>query len=471
MGMPVQKVSIARPLNGWPRYRGRMILRAVQFGIPRRALTLALMLCCAVGSFAATISSARENRGGQKLSEKNTRYRTHRVRRGETLSGIAHRYGTSVRAIRDANNLRGSNVKAGSRLKIPVSSARSYGNAKKSTSSRSSSRRRSASRSRSRYTTSAYESNPTAGDISAGEDPVVRAAAVKALGQRNGTVVAIDPSNGRILAMVNQQLALSSGAEPCSTIKVPVAMAALSEGIVDKDTPVRLGNRQLDMNKALAYSNNRYFEKLGQKLGFERVRHYAHLFGLGEKAGWNIEGEQLGEYPSKVLPAKQGGVGKMCSFGRSIDMTPLQLGAMLMAISNGGTLYYLQHPRSAEELENFQPKVKRYLDIAPLIPDVSEGMLGATQYGTARRLRSSFTSEDVLGKTGTCSEGGTRYGWFGSYADSQQGRIVVVVFLQGDRSVYGPKAAGIAGQFYNELDKHDYFAKHSAPLPTESALN
>ena len=44
-------------------------------------------------------------------------------------------------------------------------------------------------------------------------------------GKLNGTVVAIDPSNGRILAMVNQKLALSSGAEPCSTIKVSVALA------------------------------------------------------------------------------------------------------------------------------------------------------------------------------------------------------------------------------------------------------
>jgi membrane peptidoglycan carboxypeptidase len=46
----------------------------------------------------------------------------------------------------------------------------------------------------------------------------------------NGTAVVIDPSNGRILAMVNQKLALSPGAEPCSTIKLTVAMAALSEG-------------------------------------------------------------------------------------------------------------------------------------------------------------------------------------------------------------------------------------------------
>lgn len=56
----------------------------------------------------------------------------------------------------------------------------------------------------------------------------------------NGTVVAIDPSNGRVLAMVNQKLALSAGAEPCSTIKVPVALAALSENLVTKDTKVML---------------------------------------------------------------------------------------------------------------------------------------------------------------------------------------------------------------------------------------
>ena len=69
-------------------------------------------------------------------------------------------------------------------------------------------------------------------DVTTGEDPVVRQAAIDALGDMNGTAVVINPSNGRILAMVNQKLALSPGAEPCSTIKITVAMAALSEGLV-----------------------------------------------------------------------------------------------------------------------------------------------------------------------------------------------------------------------------------------------
>ena len=70
---------------------------------------------------------------------------------------------------------------------------------------------------------------------------------VDALGDMNGTAVVIDPSNGRILAMVNQKLALSPGAEPCSTIKITVAMAALSEGIVTRDTMVQLPGFRMNM--------------------------------------------------------------------------------------------------------------------------------------------------------------------------------------------------------------------------------
>src|SRR5207248_3293547 len=137
------------------------------------------------------------------------------------------------------------------------------------------------------YLTSAFADDNTAGDLIAGEDAIVRAAAMDALGNLNGTVVALDPSNGRILAMVNQKLALAGGAEPCSTIKLSVALAALSEGIVDKDTVVRLGRRsRMNLTEALAVSNNAYFESLGRQLGFKKVAHYAHQFGLGEMAGW-----------------------------------------------------------------------------------------------------------------------------------------------------------------------------------------
>jgi penicillin-binding protein 2 len=309
-----------------------------------------------------------------------------------------------------------------------------------------------------RFSMSSFAGDIGAGDLTGGEDPVVRQAALDALGNMNGTVVAIEPTSGRVLAMVNQKLALSSGAQPCSTIKLSVALAALNEGLIQKDTEVALGRRSsMNLTEALAHSNNAYFEALGRRLGFEKVAYYAHQYGLGELAGYDIPGEQLGEYPDEVIPDKLGGVGKMCSFGEGVSMTPLQLGAMVAAIANGGTLYYLQHPTTPEEVANFQPRVKRQLDIAPLIPEISDGMAGAVQYGTARSVRLNFNEEEILGKTGTCSHEGTRFGWFASYANTSVGRIVVVVFLEGGRPTFGPKAAEIAGRMYRNMYDHNFF--------------
>jgi len=271
-------------------------------------------------------------------------------------------------------------------------------------------------------------------------------------------VVAIEPTSGRILAMVNQKLALSSGAQPCSTIKLTVALAALSEGLIDKETQVSLGSRsRMSLTEALARSNNAYFEAVGRKLGFEKVHYYAQQFGLGELAGYGISGEQLGTYPEEEISEKLGGVGKMCSFGEGISMTPLQLGALVTAIANGGTLYYLQHPNSPDAVANFEPRIKRHLDIQPAIPEISDGMAGAVAYGTARTVRLNFNEESILGKTGTCSHAGTRFGWFASYANTDIGRVVTVVFLQGGRPTFGPKAAEIAGRMYRNLYDHNFF--------------
>jgi penicillin-binding protein 2 len=316
-----------------------------------------------------------------------------------------------------------------------------------------------------RFHTSSFASEITEGDVTAGEDPIVRQAAIDALGSMNGTVVAIEPTSGRVLAMVNQKLALSSGAQPCSTIKLSVALAALSEGVIDKETEVSLGRRsRMNLTEALAHSNNAYFEAVGRKLGFEKVQYYAHQYGLGELAGYHIPGEQLGTYPEEEISSKLGGVSKMCSFGEGISMTPLQLGALVTAISNGGTLYYMQHPTSPDEVTAFQPRVKRHLDIEPVIPELSDGMAGAVAYGTARSLRLNFNEESILGKTGTCSHAGTRFGWFASYANTDIGRIVTVVFLQGGRPTFGPKAAEIAGRMYRNLYDHNFFVAGTAGI-------
>lgn len=140
-------------------------------------------------------------------------------------------------------------------------------------------------------------------------------------------------------------------------------------------------------------------------------------------------------------------------------MTPLQLGAFVAAIANGGTLYYLQHPTSPEEVLAFEPKVKRTLDIAGDLPGLQNGMAGAVQYGTARRLRANFQELPVFGKTGTCSDKGTRFGWFVSYSATPMGSMVTVFFLEGGRPTFGPRAAELTGAFYRNLWDHNYFAE------------
>src|SRR6202161_1820167 len=149
--------------------------------------------------------------------------------------------------------------------------------------------------------------DPGKGDAVEYDDPVVRQIALDALGHANGSVLAMDPSTGRILTIVNQKMAFSSGFEPCSTIKPVIALAGLEEGVITRDTMLKVGRRRyMDLTEAMAHSNNVYFEEVGKQLGFERVSKYATLMGLGSRAGYNIQEEQPGLLPPRI-PAYGGG--------------------------------------------------------------------------------------------------------------------------------------------------------------------
>ena len=298
----------------------------------------------------------------------------------------------------------------------------------------------------------------TVGDFVDGDDLTIRRAAVEALGAYNGSVVVVDPMTGRILTMVNQKLALGSGFQPCSTIKVSVALAGLHEKVIEPANRLRLPGLKMDLTYALAHSNNYYFATLGSKLGFEKVSYYAHLFGYGEKAGLNIPNEQPGRFPS--APPKNGGVGMLTSFGEEIQQTPLQLAALIGAVANGGTLYYLQYPH--QNTAEFEPRVKRKLDIDELIPLVKPGMRGAVEFGTAHRAREDGP---IAGKTGTCTDSHTHLGWFGAFNDVGNRKLVVVVLLTGGKPAIGPVAAGVAGEVYRRLDEQRYFAANGRVTP------
>jgi penicillin-binding protein 2 len=290
--------------------------------------------------------------------------------------------------------------------------------------------------------------NSAADDDSTGEDPAARAAALEGLGAWNGAVMVVDPTTGRILTIVNQKLAFSQAFTPCSTFKPIVAFGALKEGLITPDTFLRVGRHsQINLTEALAHSNNVFFGKVGEMLGFDRVAEYAREFGLGEKAGWDIPAEETGYFPSE---RPDGPMGLLTSYGQNIGVTMFQLAAVAAVFANGGTLYYLQYPRSPEAVAGFEPKVRRKVEgFDEVFPYLRQGLAAAVIYGTARKAYDP--EEQVFGKTGTCSEDGARLGWFVSYAEEAKPRYVVVVLTRGGRPISGPHSAEIAGRVYRDL--------------------
>jgi penicillin-binding protein 2 len=351
-------------------------------------------------------------------------------------------------------------------LSVPVSAADAAAAPHPKSSASSHSKSASKTKSKRRLAPSRYNGYaPTYADsVSADDpkfdDPVVREAAVSALGRYNGSVVAVDPNTGRILTVVNQKIAFSDGYIPCSTIKPTIAIAALQENVITRDTMLKVGRRKyMNLTEALAHSNNTFFEELGRRMGFDTVSKYGRLLGLGELAGYELADEHPGAFP--MQPPAFGGVARMSSFGEGIQITPLQLAALAAAFANGGTLYYLQYPHSAEEADAFQPRVKRDLNIAGVLPEVREGMLAAVLYGTGRLSYDSGGDETPLGKTGTCDDhtNPSRIGWFVTYADEAHPKIALAVLLRGNtRRVKGPTAAQVAGLIYRRLREQNYFA-------------
>ena len=269
-------------------------------------------------------------------------------------------------------------------------------------------------------------------------------AAERALGGREGTVLVMDPEDGRLRAVVNPRLAFEQAFPPGSAIKPFTALAALRAGLVDRDsrracrggyagrgTEIACSHPRsaspFDLPRALAYSCNDYFGHLGERLSEGAFHATLASFGFGARTGVNAGGEAAGG-----LPSGEWGPAAALGEGDRLLVTPVQLLAAYAALVNGGRLH---RPRQGEAPTE---KERARLPISPAHRALLlAGMRSAVGYGTA----AGAGLVGVFGKTGTstASDQYRTQGWFVGF--TEDGRLAVLVFL---RRAHGSDCAAVA---------------------------
>jgi beta-lactamase regulating signal transducer with metallopeptidase domain len=287
-------------------------------------------------------------------------------------------------------------------------------------------------------------------DRTVGEDDEVRRVAIAALENHAGSVVVMDPRNGRVYTIVNQEWALRQGWTPASMMKLVTSLAGLGESLFNPAESVRVSDRKgpLNLTDALAISNNQYFSSLADRVGADRIVNYAQRLGLGERTGINYENEIAGSLPSaQRVPS----AARLGAYGEGAEVTPIQLATLVSAIASGGKLFVPRVPESAAGDPRFEPRLRRELQIPPAaVQQIIPGMIAAVERGTATGAQSAEIK--VVGKTGSVSNGASSLGIFASYAPANDPRMVVVVLTKGPKES-GAVAATLAGTIYRDLNK------------------
>ena len=283
-------------------------------------------------------------------------------------------------------------------------------------------------------------------DVTDGEDLNVRVAAVNALGQHAGSIVVMEAQTGKVLTIVNQDWAVRSTIRPCSTIKLVTGVAGLNEGVISKENgSVRNIATRRNLDDAVAFSDNAYFQRVGSQLGNAKLAAYGRQLGLGEPTGLNVPGEAAGKLPFNNNNAR------IYSHGDDTEVSTVQLAVMVSAITNGGHRVLPRIPRNDVEKTKFQPFYRANVELPQQnVRRMIPGMMGAAEYGTAHRGMDQNLG--VAGKTGSCIDKGSWVGLFASVAPIEKPKYAVAVITRGPGE-RGKYAAAVAGQVYRALSQ------------------
>lgn len=317
-------------------------------------------------------------------------------------------------------------------------------------------------------------------------------------GARAAAVVAIDPRNGAVRAMVSRpgydpnwfvhgissknwnsinndpnypmnNKVISGEYPPGSTFKIVTGSAAFELKKVGLNEPIfdggfhpmvpTMGNAGgevlgwLTFIKALAMSDNVYFYELGYRVGIDNIEKYAHIFGFGERTGIDLEGESKGLVASKKVKREiwdedwRLGDTFNAAIGQGFNLTtPIQLSVMLSIVANGGTKYqpYLVDSIINSDGSLFE-KPKRaegkHIDVSQQTIDyIRMGMSATTQEGGTASYFAGLP-KPIAGKTGTAENShGRDHGLFVAYGPVDDPELVVVCIVE--QGGFGSVSAG-----------------------------
>ena len=317
-------------------------------------------------------------------------------------------------------------------------------------------------------------------------------------GARAAAVVAIDPRNGAVRAMVSRpgydpnwfvhgissknwnsinndtnfpmnNKVITGEYPPGSTFKIVTGSAAFELKKVGLNEPIfdggfhpmvpTMGNAGgevlgwLTFIKALAMSDNVYFYELGYRVGIDNIEKYAHIFGFGERTGIDLEGESKGLVASKKVKRKiwdedwRLGDTFNAAIGQGFNLTtPIQLSVMLSIVANGGTKYqpYLVDSIINSDGSLFEkPKraAGKHIDVSQQTIDyIRMGMSATTQEGGTASYFAGLP-KPIAGKTGTAENShGRDHGLFVAYGPVDDPELVVVCIVE--QGGFGSVAAG-----------------------------
>ncbi|MFB6262730.1 MAG: penicillin-binding protein 2 [Bradymonadaceae bacterium] len=338
----------------------------------------------------------------------------------------------------------------------------------------------------------------------------------------SGAVVAVDPRTGDVLALHSkpsfdprawsgrlspreQRQIQSSPFDPMldkairayfpgSIFKIAGAFAGLNTDRIDPDRKVdcpgyyAFGDRQfrcwkwgghgrLDMVGAIEQSCDVYFYRLADRLGIEPIAAHARRLGFGRATGIPLADEAAGTLPTRAWHRKHTPGGYKPGFALNVVLgqgnvrtTPLQAALAYAAIANGGRLYAPRlvksiRTRSGREVFEFEPRVRRRLDIAEEdLRVIRRGLRRVVTSDDGTAHGASPESVSMAGKTGTAqvhSMGRVPvanrskdlqlrdHAWFAAYAPVESPRLVVAVFLQ-HAGHGGQRAAPVARKIVEE---------------------